>query len=420
MLLLVDPRRGQIVDWNGGNCHNVRCGSGIAIAPHFALACFPRGVGLLPSVAEGLSWLLQQQDVPQGIVPSLLAVNSGEQHMTRRHAMIAIGSKRAVNRAVVPVISALLALVAGYPLQAMAQAFPVKPIRVIVPFAAGGNLDIVMRSLGQKLNEQMGQQIIIDNRIGASGSLGTDIVAKAAPDGYTLLSTSNTFVATPAVVKTTTYDPVRDFAGISVFAWIPQILVVNPAVPANSVTELIALAKRRPGELTYGSAGNGGVGHITAELFSSLAGIKMIHVPYKGNAPALTDVVGGQINFMFDTISTSIQYVKTGKLKALGVTSTKPSPIFPQLPAIGESALPGYEAIVFNAMLAPAGTPRAILNRLHAEISKAVQQADLRNRFIEQGVELTSSASPDECSAFIRQETAKYAKIIREAGIRGD
>ena len=337
-----------------------------------------------------------------------------------RHAMIASGSKRAVNRAVVPVISALLALVAGYPLQALAQAFPVKPIRVIVPFAAGGNLDIVMRSLGQKLNEQMGQQIIIDNRIGASGSLGTDVVAKAAPDGYTLLATSNTFVATPAVVKTTTYDPVRDFAGISVFAWIPQILVVNPAVPANSVTELIALAKRRPGELTYGSAGNGGVGHITAELFSSLAGIKMIHVPYKGNAPALTDVVGGQINFMFDTISTSIQYVKTGKLKALGVTSTKPSPIFPQLPAIGESALPGYEAIVFNAMLAPAGTPRTILDRLHAEISKAVQQADLRNRFIEQGVELTSSASPDECSAFIRQETAKYAKIIREASIRGD
>ena len=229
-----------------------------------------------------------------------------------RHAMIASGSKRAVNRAVVPVISALLARVAGYPLQALAQAFPVKPIRVIVPFAAGGNLDIVMRSLGQKLNEQMGQQIIIDNRIGASGSLGTDVVAKAAPDGYTLLATSNTFVATPAVVKTTTYDPVRDFAGISVFAWIPQ------------------------------------------------------------------------------------------------------------LPAIGESALPGYEAIVFNAMLAPAGTPRTILDRLHAEISKAVQQADLRNRFIEQGVELTSSASPDECSAFIRQETAKYAKIIREAGIRGD
>jgi len=203
-----------------------------------------------------------------------------------------------------------------------------------------------------------------------------------------------------------------------VFAWIPQILVVNPSVPANSVKELIALAQRNPGKLTYGSAGNGGVGHITAEMFSHQAGIKMIHVPYKGNAPALTDVVGGQITFMFDTLSTSIAYVKSGRLKALGVTGTKPSPIFPSLQTIAQSALPGYEAMVYNVMLAPAGTPRPIINRLHAEVVKALQPADIRNRFIDQGVELAASASPEECSAFIKAESDKYTDIVRIANIR--
>ncbi len=239
------------------------------------------------------------------------------------------------------------------------------------------------------------------------------------PDGYTLLAQSNTFLATPAVNRSAGYDPLKDFACVTVFAWVPQILVVNPSVPANSVAELIALGKRRPGELSYGSAGLGGVGHITGEMFSSQAGVKMTHVPYKGNAPALTDVVGGQISMMFDTLSTSIQYVKTGKLKGLAVTGTQRSSIFPNIPTVSEAALPGFDAPVFNVMLAPAGTPKPIIDRLHAEITKAVQLPELRSRFIDQGVELAANASPDECTSFLKSQNDKYAEIVRSANIRG-
>lgn len=303
---------------------------------------------------------------------------------------------------------------------AIAQTFPAKPVRIVVPVAAGGNLDLVTRSVAQKLTEQLAQQVIVENRAGSSGIVGTEFVAKSPPDGYIYLAIANTFASTPAVVKSVAYDPVRDFVGVSVAAWLPQILVVNPSIPVNTVKELIALAKRRPGELTYGTAGNGATGHIAGELFSRQAGIKLSHIPYKGNAPALIDVVGGQISLMFDTISTSIQYVKTGKLKGLGVTSPKRSPIFPELPTISEAALPGYEAAIFNAIVAPAGTPRDLVARMHAEIAKAVQQPELRARFLQQGVELSASASPDEATAFIRSETEKYAKIVREAGIRAE
>lgn len=314
----------------------------------------------------------------------------------------------------------LLGAVAALSATATAQTYPGKPVRIIVPFAAGGNLDIVTRSLAQKLTEQMGQQMVVENRAGAAGALGAEAVAKAAPDGYTLLATSNTFVATAAVVRKVPYDPVKDYSCVSVFAWLPQILVVNPSLPVYSVKDLIDLAKRKPGEITYGSAGNGGVGHITAEMFSHQAGIKLIHVPYKGNAPALTDVVGGQIAFMFDTISTSIQYVKTGRLKGLGVTSAKPSPIFPNLPSISASGLPGYEALVFNIMLAPTATPRPVVDRLHAEIVKAVGQSDIRARFIDQGVDLAANASPEECASFVKGEVDKYAQIVRDANIRAE
>ena len=203
-------------------------------------------------------------------------------------------------------------------------------------------------------------------------------------------------------------------------AWLPQILVVNPTVPVNSVMELIALAKRRPNELTYGTAGNGATAHMATELFSLQAGIRMTHVPYKGNAPALIDVVGGQISLMFDTISTSIQYVRTGRLKALGVTSPKRSPVFPQLPTIAEAGLPGYEASLFNAIFAPVGTPREILGRMHSEIARAVQQPDVRNRYLEQGVELVASESPEQCSNMLKTETEKFARIVKQAGIRAE
>jgi tripartite-type tricarboxylate transporter receptor subunit TctC len=317
-------------------------------------------------------------------------------------------------------VSALALWGAGSPSISVAQAFPVKPLRIVVPVAAGGNLDLVTRTVAQKLSEQLGQQVIVENRAGANGILAADFVAKSPADGYTYLSIANTFVSTPAVVRTVTYDPVKDFAGVSTTAWLPQIAVAHPSVPVNSVKELIALAKRQPGELTYGSAGNGSTGHIAVELFNLQAGIKMTHVPYKGNAPALIDVVGGRISMMFDTISTSIPYVKAGRLKGLAVTSPKRSPIFPEIPTVSEAGLPGYEFAIFNAIAAPAGTPREILNRMNAEIAKVVQQPDIRNRFLQQGVELTASESAERFSAFIKTETEKYAKVVKQADIRAD
>jgi len=316
--------------------------------------------------------------------------------------------------------SATLLVLACLPAPAVAQGFPTKPIRIVVPVAAGGNLDLVTRTLAQKLTEQLGQQVIVENRPGVSGIAGTEFVAKAAPDGYTYLSIASTFASTAAVLPNVPYDPVKDFSGVSLTAWLPQILVVNPFVPVRSVKELIALARQRPNELTYGTAGNGATAHIATELFNFQAGIKMTHVPYKGNAPALIDVVGGQISLMFDTISTSIQFVKNGKLRALGVTSPKRSPIFPDLPTISEAALPGYEAALFNAILAPSGTPRDILARMHAEIAKALQQPDIRSRFLQQGVELQASESADQCTSFIKAETEKFIRIVKQTGIRAE
>jgi tripartite-type tricarboxylate transporter receptor subunit TctC len=311
-------------------------------------------------------------------------------------------------------------LAAGFAPLTWAQTFPSKPLRIIVPVAAGGNLDLVTRTVAQKLTEQLGQQVIVDNRGGGNGIPAADFVMKAGPDGYTYLAIANTFVSTPAVLRSSAYDPVKDFTGVSTTAWLPQILVTNTSLPAGTVKELIALARRRPNELTYGTAGTGSTGHVAAELFNLQAGIKLTHVPYKGNAPALVDVIGGQISMMFDTISTSIPYVKAGKIKALGVTSPKRSPVLPEVPTVSEAGLPGYEAAIFNAIAAPAGTPREILVRMHAEIAKAVQQQDIRSRFLQQGVELTPSESADQCSAFLKAETEKYNKLVKQAGIKAD
>ena len=303
---------------------------------------------------------------------------------------------------------------------AVAQTYPAKPVRIVVPVAAGGNLDLVTRALAQKLTEQLGQQFLVENRPGGSSIPGTESVARSPADGYTLLSVSSTFLSTVAVMRNVPYDPVRDFQCVSLTAWLPQILVVNPSLPAQSVRELIALAKQRPEFLTYGTAGNGATAHITTEMFNAQAGIKMTHVPYKGNAPALVDVIGGQISLMFDTINTSIPFVKSGKLRALGVTSPKRSPIFPDLPAISEAGLPGYEAALFNAILAPRGTPPELVSRLHGEIVKAIQQGEVRSRFAQQGVEIQASESPEQCGSFIQSETDKLVRIVKQSAIRAD
>ena len=309
----------------------------------------------------------------------------------------------------------LLAIVAG---SAYAQAYPAKPVRIIVPLAPGGNVDIVARSLAQQLTESMGQQILVENRPGASSLVGTQFVAKAPADGYTLLAVANTFATVPSILTNPGYDPLKDFSAITLTCLVPQVLVVNPALPVKTVKELIALAKARPGQLTYATSGPGGTGHMATELFSRQVGVKMLHVPYKGNSQALIDVIGGQVMLMFDQVSTSDSYIKAGKLRPLAVSSLARSPLFPNLPTMDEAGVKGFEDITFNGLVAPAGTPRELIARVRDEVAKVVRIPALHDRFIERGVELKASASPDEFTAYIRAEFEKKAKLAKEAGIR--
>jgi tripartite-type tricarboxylate transporter receptor subunit TctC len=316
------------------------------------------------------------------------------------------------------ILPAACLIQAGLVTQAQAQSsYPTRAIRVIVPLVPGGNLDIVARAVTGTMSEGLGQQIIVENRPGASGLVGTQFVAKSSADGYTLLAIANTFATVPSLVKNPGYDALKDFAGISLTCLVPQVLVVTPTLPALTTRELIALAKARPGQLAYGSSGAGSTGHIAAELLSQQAGIKMLHVPYKGNAATIVDVIAGNVQLMFDQVSTSKAYVDAGRLRAIGVTSLKRSPLYPTVPTIDESGLKGYEDITFNGLLAPAGTPHNALLKLHAEVARVVRLADLHKRFIERGVELVSSPSPEDFNAYIKAEYTKKAKLARDAGI---
>jgi tripartite-type tricarboxylate transporter receptor subunit TctC len=300
----------------------------------------------------------------------------------------------------------------------LAQSYPSRPVRVIVPLVPGGNLDIVARAISQRLAEGLGQQFIVENRPGASSLVGTQFVAKTAPDGYTLLVIANTFTAVPAVIANPGYDAVKDFTGVTMTCKVAQVLVINPALPVKTLKDLIALAKARPGELSYGSSGNGSTGHFAAELFNQKTGLKMLHVPYKGNAQALMDIVAGQIMMMYDQVSTSAPLVNAGKLRALAVTSRTRSNLFPDVPTIDEAGVKGYEAITFNGLLAPAGTPREALSRIQSEVAKAVAAPALHNTFLERGIDLVASSSPDEFTAYVRNEVAANAKLARSAGIK--
>jgi tripartite-type tricarboxylate transporter receptor subunit TctC len=314
----------------------------------------------------------------------------------------------------------LLATAGAVHAQSAAPQYPVKPVRIVVPVAAGGNVDIVARTLAQRFTESFGHQVIVDNRPSASSLVGTQMVAKSPPDGYTLLAVANTFASAPGIVSSAGYDPVKDFAGITITARIPMVLDVNPNLPVHSVKELIALAKKQPGELSYASSGTGSTGHIAAEMFSRQAGVKMLHVPYKGNAQSLVDLIGGQVMVMFDQISTSSPHIRSGKIRPIGVTTRTRTPLFPEIPTIDESGLRGFEDVTFNGLMAPAGTPAAALNRVHAEVAKAVKMPDIRKRFDDQGIELVASATPEAFTAYIKAETAKYAKLAKEAGIKAD
>jgi tripartite-type tricarboxylate transporter receptor subunit TctC len=306
------------------------------------------------------------------------------------------------------------------PVAAVAQAYPAKPIRVIVPVAAGGNQEITIRAVAEEMARRLGQPLLVEARPSASALVGTQFVARSAPDGYTLLSVSTTFARAATLVAAAGYDPVRDFVPVSLVSRIPQMLLVHPAVPAQSVPELIALAKARPGELSYATSGLGSTGHIAMELFSRQAGIRMLHVPYKGNAQSLADLLGGQVQVMFDQMSTSLAHVNAGKLRALGVTSRTRSPLLPELPTIDEQGMTGFEDVTWNALMAPAGTPRDIVARLRAEVAAAVAVPELRKRFLERAIELQASASIEEAAAFMKHEVAAFAQLAREANLKAE
>ena len=306
------------------------------------------------------------------------------------------------------------------PAAALAQSadYPTRAVRIIVPLAPGGNLDIVARTVAEQIGKSLGQPVVVENRPGASSLVGTQLVAKAAPDGYTLLAIANTFATVPLIVPDPGYDPLKDFAGVTLTCLVPQVLVVNPSLAARSVKELIALARSEPGRISYASSGNGSTGHMAAELFSRQAGIRMLHVPYKGNSQALIDLIGGQVAMMFDQVSTSAPQIKAGKVRALAVTSLARSPLLPEVPTVDESGMAGFEDITFNGLVAPAGTPRDILVRQNRAVAVAVSESDLTKRFIERGIELKASASPEEFGAYIKAEFEKKARLAHEAGIK--
>ena len=313
-----------------------------------------------------------------------------------------------------------LAIIAGalFVLPAAAQNYPVKPVRIVVPYPPGGIGDTVTRALAQGLGEQLGQTFVIDNKPGASQMIGAEMVARAPADGYTLFLGSVTSLAINVnSQKKMNYDPAKDFAPVSMAFYSPLYLVVNPSVPAQSAKELIALGKALPGKLTFASIGQGGSIHLAGELFRSMAGLDMVHVPYKGSAPALTDVIGGQVNLMFDAGVSALPQVRAGKLRALAVTSAKRSSSAPELPTVAEAAnLPGYEATIWFGLVAPAGTPRDIVTRLSQELAKVAQQPALRERFAPQGVEL-SATTPEEFAAIIKSEIPKWGKVLRDANV---
>lgn len=314
----------------------------------------------------------------------------------------------------------VFALCSGYAMAQTPANYPSKPIRIIVPVAPGGNVDIVARTLAAELNKSLGQTIIVENRPSTASIVGTQLVAKAAPDGYTLLAHSSTYFTAPTISANAGYDPIRDFAPITLTCKAPMFMEVHPSVPARSVADLVAIAKAQPGYVSNANSGNGSTGHMAGEVFASRAGIKLLNVFYKGSAQAVLDVISGQAMLMFDQISTSGPYVKSGRLRALAVTSLQRSPMFPNVAPMAESGYPGYEDVTLNFLLAPAGTPKEIINKLHAEVTKAYQQPELVKRFTERSIQLVASPSPEAFGEQIKSEVARLSKVARDAGIKAE
>jgi tripartite-type tricarboxylate transporter receptor subunit TctC len=316
----------------------------------------------------------------------------------------------------VVVLAGTLAVAAG---TAAAQGYPAKPVRAIVPFPAGGGIDTVARLLSPRLSEMIGQPIVIDNRVGASGTIGTDAVAKAAPDGYTLLATFASHALNASLYSKLPYDTERDFAPITLIATVPNILVITPSLPVKSVKELIALAKRRPGELLYASIGPGTPAHLSAELFNTMAGVKMTHVPYKGAAASIVALISGESQLTFTTVLIALPHVQSGRLRALGVGSLKRSAVMRDVPTIDEAGLKGYESIAWYGLLAPAKTPAAIVELWHRDTAKVLQIPEVRERLLAQGAEPVGS-TPAQFAAVISDDIRKWGKVVRETGAKAE
>jgi tripartite-type tricarboxylate transporter receptor subunit TctC len=311
-----------------------------------------------------------------------------------------------------------LALAAG---GAFAQPYPAKPIRVVVPNPAGGFYDVIARTVGQKVGDSIGQPMVVENRVGAGGSLGTEFTAKSPPDGYTIMVGGiGPHGIAPSLYSKLPYDPVKDFAPIILVATTPNILVVHPSSPFQSVQDIVAAARQKPGGVSYASNGNGTSQHLSAEMFATTMGLKFNHVPFKGSAPAVTALLGGQVDFAFAVAPDALAHVKAGKLRALAVTGAKRAAPLPDVPTMAEAGVPGYEATAWFGYLAPAGTPREIIDRLNAEIAKALESSEVRDRLAPGGLSELPGGTPERFGDFVKSEIAKWSRVVKESGAKID
>jgi tripartite-type tricarboxylate transporter receptor subunit TctC len=301
-----------------------------------------------------------------------------------------------------------------------AQSYPAKPVRVINPFAPGGGLDLALRPVLQKMSESLKQSFVIENRAGAAGIIGTEVVAKSPPDGYTLIgATTGTITINPSTYAKLPFDPVRDLAPVTSVGSASFLLVTHPSLAVSNIGELVALAKRRPGELTLGSPGYGGINHVAGEYFAQLTGVRFTHVPFKGSSPMLTDIMGGHVMLAFDSMQATLPHIKAGKLRARGIAAEKRSPIAPDIPTVPEAGGPAMVVSSWYGLLAPAGTPRDVIMKLHAEVVKALAAPDLLERYQASGLEAVGN-TPDAFAGVIREDTARWAKVVRAANIRAE
>ncbi len=333
---------------------------------------------------------------------------------------VVLPKEELINKTPYERIPAAVALSCLLMCEALAQSYPVKPIRYIVPFPAGGGQDLVVRALAPRLSEALGQTVLVDNRPGAATMVGAELAAKAPPDGYTVFNGSNTTLAiNPNLYSKIPYDPIKDFAAVTYIASVPNLLVVHPSLPARTVKELAALARNRPGELNYGSSGTGTPAQLAGVMFADAAAAKLTHVPYRGSSQAITALISGETQIMFSTITSTLPFVKSGRLRGIAVTGAKRSQAAPDLPTIAEAAYPGFEAVTWYGLFVPTGTPAPIIARLNAEFVKVLKTRELRDWLITQGADPVGS-TPEELAAFVKTELAKYAKIVKASGMKPD